>query len=879
MENRNPIDDLTMTLVEQALSRPEAEREAYLRSACGANTELFANAWSYIQWEKRMQGFLLDPLYPPDECKPAFDSGQVLINRFRIVREIAQGGMGIVWEAMDEKLDRRVAIKCAKAGYGKQLPPEVRYAREISHPNVCKIFEIHTASTPNGEIDFISMEFLDGETLASRLRREPLPEREARIIAKQLCSGLAEAHRNHLIHGDLKTSNVILTTNRDGSVRAVLTDFGLARMADASAKTLGGTPAYMAPELWNGEKPSVASDIYAFGVILWELRSGRPPSDLGVSSATVPLGERVSWKPPTGHGAWDRIIARCIHRDPARRFQTVAAIADALGPSRAMKWLLAAAATVLLAAASGLITYERATAPAETVHLAVLPFASAPGDASLSGTLLHNTANQLAQLKSTAHTRFRFISLDKVIRNRVHTGDESRVLLAASHALGANLERHGQIITVHAYLTDVRSGVDAQEWTADYKPEEMRYAPTALAALVTETLHLPPPVAGVNAAAKNDYVAGLAALRRDKTMDEALDRFEHAVKADSASALTFAGLAEAQWFEFAATTDKLWLNRSAESVRQAQLRNPDLPQVHRIAGLLDAHEGRYDQAVADYLRAIQLDPRNGDAYRRLGEAYQGNDQRQEALAVFRKAIEVDPQQYRNYRDLGYLDFQQARYEDAVAQFRRAVELAPDEPLIHYMLGGAYQYTGQFAMAEKEIRASLALRETPIALLTLGNVLMYQGRDREAASNIVRALHPEPERSLWWMYLGTAYRRLGLASESTQAYRRGFELAEKGLTNNPRNGWLRAQLAYLCAQQKDGRRAESELAQALKQSPHDADVLWWAAVTYETLGRRNDTLAVLAASPPGVLKDLNRWPDVADLQADPRFKQLLALHGK
>ena len=136
---------------------------------------------------------------------------------------------GIVWEALDEKLDRRVALKCAKAGFGKQLPPEVRNAREISHPNVCKIFEIHTASTVDGEIDFISMEFLEGETLSERIRRAPLTEREARIVAQQLCSGLAEAHRNHLVHGDLKTNNVILTTDSEGSVRAVITDFGLAR--------------------------------------------------------------------------------------------------------------------------------------------------------------------------------------------------------------------------------------------------------------------------------------------------------------------------------------------------------------------------------------------------------------------------------------------------------------------------------------------------------------------------------------------------------------------------------------------------------------------------------------------------------------------------
>src|SRR5439155_9255235 len=119
-------------------------------------------------------------------------------------------GMGIVYEAVDLKLDRRIALKCAKTGFGKRLPPEVRNATQIAHPNVCKIFEIHTTVSRQGEIDFLTMEFLDGPTLAERRRGGPLPTEEARAIALQLCAGLAEAHRNGVIHGDLKSNNVIL---------------------------------------------------------------------------------------------------------------------------------------------------------------------------------------------------------------------------------------------------------------------------------------------------------------------------------------------------------------------------------------------------------------------------------------------------------------------------------------------------------------------------------------------------------------------------------------------------------------------------------------------------------------------------------------------
>ena len=209
MEKKAQDDDLVMNLVELALDQPEQERHAFLQRACAGDPELFTQAWEYVEWETRMRGFLLDPLYPPPLNEHPFEPGELLDGRFRILREVAQGGMGVVYEAMDERLDRRIAIKCAKTGFRKRLPPEVRNAREISHPNVCKIFEIHTASTRDGDLDFLSMEFLDGETLAERLRRGAMTEPEARVIARQLCEGLAEAHRNQVIHGDLKSNNII----------------------------------------------------------------------------------------------------------------------------------------------------------------------------------------------------------------------------------------------------------------------------------------------------------------------------------------------------------------------------------------------------------------------------------------------------------------------------------------------------------------------------------------------------------------------------------------------------------------------------------------------------------------------------------------------
>ena len=396
--NRNVADnDLLMALVESALTQPPHERESYLLSASSGDAELFQRAWEYVQWEARMDGFLLEPLCGPLLQEPRFQPGDLLVGRFRILQEVAQGGMGIVYEAYDERLERRIAIKCAKPGFTRRLPPEVRLAREISQPNVCKIFEIHTASTPEGEIDFLSMEFLEGETLAERIRKGRLPQEEARRIAQQLCAGLAEAHRNQVVHGDLKSNNVILTTSSDRSLRAVITDFGLARISKTNQPQITaahfGTPAYMAPELLKGEQPSIASDIYALGIILHEMGSGKRPGappKRGADSA----GGRVPSR-------WEKTVRRCLDPDPSRRFPSALEVSEALAPPSRRRFLTAVAAAGTLAAGAEIWNYWNTLSAGSIPSVAVLPFLNSqhkPELQYLCEGISESLINALAQL-------------------------------------------------------------------------------------------------------------------------------------------------------------------------------------------------------------------------------------------------------------------------------------------------------------------------------------------------------------------------------------------------------------------------------------------------------------------------------------------------
>ncbi len=902
-------DDAVMGQVELALAQPPEERDAYIQRACGGDSELIAQVRNYVHWEETMNRFLLDPVYSGTVAEHRFEPGERLAGRFRIVRLVAEGGMGVVYEAWDEKLERRIAVKCAKAGFDKRLLPEVRHASEISHPNVCKIYEIHTASTAHGETDFFTMEFLEGETLADRLRRGPLPASGARSFARQICAGLAEAHRHGVIHGDLKSNNVILAASLDGgagprpagsdggagprpanSARAVITDFGLARGPAAStpggslqSAEAGGAPDYMAPELWYGKKASAASDVYALGVILYELESGRRPFGLD-----VPLEDRPTRKPPPLHAKWDRVkldpvLARCLDPVPARRFHDAGEVAQALEPARPLPWWLMAAAAVL-AIVVGVATYERATTPKESWRLAMLPVESSPEMAAAAGGLSRDAALQLDRLKGGDVARLAFIPPGK-----------PDAAAGATHLLHAALEEQDGKTILHAVLTDARSKVNVKDWTAEYTPGEVqRYAPVALAGMVTGALNLPPlPVPAVNAAARKDYEDGVEYTRQNSTLDKALATLERAVKEDPDSPLTYAALAEAQRFKYYLNKDDpAWLGRTKDSLRLAEARNPDVPAAHRVEGYLYYDKGSYEPAIPEFERAIKLQPGNAMAYIYLGKAYedsaQDDAQLEKARTELLKASEVEPNYFRTWQNLGAYYQNRANFSEMARYHQKAVELAPNEPNLHSNLGDAYVNLGNFPAAAVEYRLSLDQEKTLTAEYDLGLTLMYENNDLEAVEHFKEALKLDSPQGLTpryqvLMYLGIADRHLHDYGGAKEANTKGLNLAKEAAPRKPHDGDDRAFLGYFkAALRDDAEDAEEDIATALGLFPNDSEIRWTAVLTYEELHRRfkdqasrEKTLAALKESTADQLNDVKRWPDLEDLHKDPRFTLLLS----
>ena len=278
-----------------------------------------------------------------------FAPGIVLAGRFRIVAPLGRGGMGEVYRADDLKLGQTVALKFLPdelmhdAARLAQFHNEVRVARTISHRNVCRTYDI-------GDADgrpFLTMEYVDGEDLASLLRRiGRFPQEKAVEVARQICAGVAAAHERGVLHRDLKPANVMI----DGEGHVRLTDFGLAAIAGHVDNVREGTPAYMAPEQLAGREVTQRSDIYALGLVLFELFTGKRVFEAGTLNALIKLHESGAVASPSSHvrdldPTIERAILRCLEREPAKRPASALAVSAALPGGDQLAAALAAGET------------------------------------------------------------------------------------------------------------------------------------------------------------------------------------------------------------------------------------------------------------------------------------------------------------------------------------------------------------------------------------------------------------------------------------------------------------------------------------------------------------------------------------------------------
>jgi len=382
---------------------PVAQREALLDNACAGDREIRREVERLLAHNPEVAlidnaPFQNKGLLQRSLSESSLQDGELLAGRFRIQRWIGAGGMGEVYEALDTRLEETVAIKTirhdtsADTNALARFRREISLARQVTHPSVCRVYDLFTSPRKGGgSIDFLTMEYVDGETLTARLKREgPMSLADALPVIEQVASALDVAHRSRVMHRDLKSSNIMISKGTDGQTRAVVTDFGLARSTSGGDTIVtgsgytAGTPAYMAPEQLEGCQLTPASDMYALGVVMYEMATRTTPhasdSPLQVAArrmkeAPVPPGKLAAVDP-----VWEAAILKCLAHSPEQRFASGAELIQALrsaspvklprAPLAMPKWAALAAIALLLFAAIGWYAVDSLPAKAVSVQAA-----------------------------------------------------------------------------------------------------------------------------------------------------------------------------------------------------------------------------------------------------------------------------------------------------------------------------------------------------------------------------------------------------------------------------------------------------------------------------------------------------------------------------
>jgi serine/threonine protein kinase/tetratricopeptide (TPR) repeat protein len=649
--------------------------------------------------------------------RPTFARGEIAADRYEIVRFIARGGMGEVYEARDLELGRTVAIKtiapeiAADQKALQRFKNEILLAQRVTHPNVCRIYDLgrhripateRVGATPSWgprEVSFLTMELLSGDTLYDRVHRfGPLPEEDALPIVRQMGAALDAAHAAGVVHRDFKTANVMLCPPLPGSregVRAVVTDFGLARSnlqgdSNASLSASGmvvGTPAYMAPEQVEGKPLGPACDIYALGLVIYEMMTGRLPFTGGsaISVAAKRLNEAppppTLWCPDLDPG-WEAIILRCLAREPAERFESAGQVAVALEnplppppttprgmkPSRGRRrWkvavaLVGAALAGILgwllfgrgwssdrAAPPPVVVAPRTPAPRARPSLAVVGFKNlteAKEVAWMSTAVAELLRGELAEANA-----LRPIPGESVARMQLELGiadtealdperlEQVRKNLGADWVIIGSFFSTGRAedsLTVTAWLQDTKSERPIETLTERGKGGELPEVVARLAGQIRATLGLPPRAATAGggsqplptgAAAQQLYAEGIERLRLFD-FPTAKERLLRAVEADPLSPSARAALAEV-WSELGFDANAVAEARKAFELASALPREEKLSIEERLATM----EGSWNRAIEVGTTLWTLAPDNIDYGLRLAEAQSAAGKGRDALAT------------------------------------------------------------------------------------------------------------------------------------------------------------------------------------------------------------------------------------------------------
>jgi eukaryotic-like serine/threonine-protein kinase len=678
---------------------------------------------------------------------------ELSLGRYQVTEQIGAGGMGVVYRARDQRLDRDVAVKVLPPGSLMDQPSRSRFRKEalalsrLTHPNIAVV---HDFDTIDGT-DFLVMELVPGITLEQKLVAGPVVEEEGLKLGIQLLEGLVAAHEQGVIHCDIKPSNLRITP--DGRVKVL--DFGLAKFlkhTDAASVTMSltqdhgvaGTLAYMSPEQLRGSPPDERTDTYAVGCVLYEMTTGQrpfPESNTALMIDSIlnksPL-RPTSLKPAISPGL-EYVILKSLERDPACRYQSAKemladlrrvststlAVPAAIRPSglaiRRTIWRALAFAALLgcLAYAVSYVSLRRATVDS----IAILPLTNISGSSEteyLSDGITDALINSISQLPN-----LKVIAGSSVVRYRGREVDPQmlgRELQVRAVLTGKYAERGSNLI-ISVELSDTRD--NHHIWGEQYNrnltdiaavQEEIsrQIADMLRLKLTNEQRQQIAKKYTDNPEAYQLYLKGRHYQLKDTPEDLKKSRqyYEQAIDADPSYALAYAGLSEC--YSFMAYSGELppkevWPKIEATALRAAQL-DPNLAGVREsLAAVSFLYKWDWVNTETEIKRSLTLDPNHAEAHGLYSIYLRTMHRFDEALREAERAKQLDPLSTNQKSLFALLLYYSRHYDAAAEQYRQLTRTDLDLPTAHLGLYNIYSRTGRESDAIKELQQGLALQ--------------------------------------------------------------------------------------------------------------------------------------------------------------------------
>ena len=872
----------------------------------------------------------------PTILKPGSNFGP----RYRIEALLGQGGMGRVYKATDKELNRTVAIKVVRQGVAgeedalNRFKQELVLASKISHKNILRIHDM-------GEVagmKFITMAYVEGQDLHQLIRDNPkMPLERVLKFARQLAGALAAAHAEDVVHRDLKPQNILL----DANDQLYIADFGLAKSYAAGAVGMTqtgaflGTPRYMSPEQVEGKPTDGRSDLYAFGLILYEMLTGDVPFT-GESTLKV-MYQRLQERPKSPKvvnpsiPTWlDRVIMRCLEKKPEDRYQNAYEIlADLQGgessgvvsrvgmsrgggasiqiqlpqfASRRWIWYVGGGilAAVILALAIPPVRHmipggggNAATRSVAGVpplssgrFVAVLPF-QVLGNSSqfdyVSQGIEEALSAKLFQLKDVRVTPSE--AADKV--------DQKQPLQKIARALGANLlvqgvlQASGDKMRITMNLEDVADG--KRLWSGEFDGvvgdlftlEDQIYNQLVSGLSVNPTgdeLASAQARPTDSVAAYDLFLRGRNAMRGhgDKSAQSALDYFDQALKADPKFALAYTGVADASLRMNSIKKDSFWTQKALAAAQQAQQLDDKLPEVHATLGSVYSATGKYSEAIAELNRALSLSPNSDDAYRKLGGTYLDSGNGPAAIEALGKAVQLNPYYWVNENALGNAYFQLGDYPKALIAYQRITDLEPDIDAGYENVGNVYLQLGKYQEAIPYLQKALQIEPYFTTYSNLGTAYFSLKQFPSAIAMFEKAASLSPNDTAMAVNLADAYRSGGEKDKARDTYQRAVSLGYKALQTNPEDPDTMSQMALCYANLGNGQEAETFITRARSIDKNTVEYIYIQAEVYALLGKSAEALKALDESLEKRYPAESAEQDVEldSLRANPEFTALI-----